>query len=271
MKRPLAFLHGLALVSLWALPALAQQTQQGFTSPGGSTTQLQYNNAGAFGGTSGITTDGARVIFGAFGTKTAPNVTVNTGTNAGWYSRSGTILDLSNLTNEYYSLQTGAFLISSGASVAWSSGFPDIAGGDTGLSRCAAAVICAGTGAQGTTGGTFQGGLKLTNLAISNTAATISAAGGLGTSPSITANGSAVMDITAGSSTSAATFTIGLPTAANGWVCNGSDITTNSATVFIIKQSGGSATTAVMGVYSDAAVLSAPVAADHIRLQCLAY
>jgi len=30
-------------------------------SPGGSTTQLQYNNAGAFGGISGATTDGTRV------------------------------------------------------------------------------------------------------------------------------------------------------------------------------------------------------------------
>jgi hypothetical protein len=30
-------------------------------SPGGSTTQLQYNNAGAFGGISGVTTDGTRM------------------------------------------------------------------------------------------------------------------------------------------------------------------------------------------------------------------
>jgi len=31
------------------------------TAPGGSTTQLQYNNAGAFGGISGVTTDGTRI------------------------------------------------------------------------------------------------------------------------------------------------------------------------------------------------------------------
>jgi hypothetical protein len=30
-------------------------------SPGGSTTQVQYNNAGAFGGISGVTTDGTRI------------------------------------------------------------------------------------------------------------------------------------------------------------------------------------------------------------------
>jgi hypothetical protein len=38
----------------WATPA-------GGGSPGGSTTQLQYNNAGAFGGISGVTTDGTRI------------------------------------------------------------------------------------------------------------------------------------------------------------------------------------------------------------------
>jgi hypothetical protein len=35
------------------------------TSPGGSTTQLQYNNAGAFGGISGATTDGTNVTLDA--------------------------------------------------------------------------------------------------------------------------------------------------------------------------------------------------------------
>jgi hypothetical protein len=33
----------------------------GTTAPGGSTTQVQYNNAGAFGGISGVTTDGTRM------------------------------------------------------------------------------------------------------------------------------------------------------------------------------------------------------------------
>jgi hypothetical protein len=41
-------------------------------SPGGSTTQLQYNNAGSFGGISTLTTDGTIVTF-------APTVTTGTG------------------------------------------------------------------------------------------------------------------------------------------------------------------------------------------------
>jgi hypothetical protein len=45
----------------------------GTTPPGGSSTQLQYNNAGSFGGTSGLTWDGTNMIFddnkvAAFGT-----------------------------------------------------------------------------------------------------------------------------------------------------------------------------------------------------------
>ena len=40
---------------------LSFATVSGGGSPGGSTTQLQYNNAGAFGGVSGVTTDGTRI------------------------------------------------------------------------------------------------------------------------------------------------------------------------------------------------------------------
>jgi hypothetical protein len=50
----------------------------GGTTPGGSTGQLQYNNGGAFGGISGVTSGGSSVTF-AGGTLIAANV-VNTGT-----------------------------------------------------------------------------------------------------------------------------------------------------------------------------------------------
>lgn len=45
-------------------------------TPGGSTTQLQYNNAGAFGGASGLTTNGTELTI-ASGTKTADAPVVN--------------------------------------------------------------------------------------------------------------------------------------------------------------------------------------------------
>lgn len=93
---------------------------------------------------------------------------------------------------------------------------------------------------------------------------------GLGTSPSITANGTGAMDITVGSSPSAASFTITFIAASTGWACSGSDITTQSTTDFVLKQVGGTTTTAVMEMFTDTATAAAPAASDHIRLVCWA-
>ena len=43
----------------------ACQTTTGYGLPAGSTTQIQYNNAGVFGGTSGLTWDGTNLKFGS--------------------------------------------------------------------------------------------------------------------------------------------------------------------------------------------------------------
>lgn len=92
---------------------------------------------------------------------------------------------------------------------------------------------------------------------------------GLGTSPTVNANSNTgAMDITVGSSPSAASFTITLPTASTGWACQGSDITTESTTDFVLKQIGGTTTTAVMELFSDTAAAAAPAASDHYRISC---
>lgn len=55
----------------WAVPPGG-----GGGSPGGSTTQLQYNNAGAFGGISGATSDGTNATFGSGNLRaTLPRIT----------------------------------------------------------------------------------------------------------------------------------------------------------------------------------------------------
>jgi len=95
---------------------------------------------------------------------------------------------------------------------------------------------------------------------------------GLGTGPTVSNNGTAAMDITVGTSPAAASFTVTFGTAAtNGWVVTGSDITTQSATVYMLKQIGGTATTAVMAIYDAAGAIAAPIAGDHLRLMALAY
>lgn len=104
-------------------------------------------------------------------------------------------------------------------------------------------------------------------------AATVAISGtGAGTSPSVTGNGCA-MDITTGTSNAAATATITFSLAApHGWVCSGQDITTNSTTVALLKQTANTSTTAVFRNYTD--VMGTGTAwtdADHLYLQCNPY
>jgi hypothetical protein len=69
----------------WTAPA-------GGGSPGGSTTQLQYNNAGAFAGISALTWSGSALTTGAANTNLTINGVSGSGTNAG----SGWVLTFGN-------------------------------------------------------------------------------------------------------------------------------------------------------------------------------
>jgi hypothetical protein len=111
--------------------------------------------------------------------------------------------------------------------------------------------------------------LAFTNLLLSNTAPTISA--GFGTSPSVTANnGTAAFRINVGTGGTATSGTIGLPTAATGWNCFATDFTT-PATGHAIKQTGGTATTAILSNYNNAGTLTAWTASDILVVSCFAY
>ena len=84
-------------------------------------------------------------------------------------------------------------------------------------------------------------------------------------------NGTFVTVITA---TGSATFGLTFPTAANnGWACPSAvDITTNSTTNFVIKQTTPLSTTAAsFAVYSDAAAAGATTAGDKILVTCIAF
>lgn len=65
-----------------------QTPSGGGGSPGGSSGQFQYNNAGAFAGTSAITTNGVSIIFGSTGWST-PRLYESGYTNLGWATSSG--------------------------------------------------------------------------------------------------------------------------------------------------------------------------------------
>jgi hypothetical protein len=112
--------------------------------------------------------------------------------------------------------------------------------------------------------------LTETNLLVSNAAPTISS--GFGTGASIASNnGTAAFTINVGTGGAATTGVIGLPTAANGWNCYATDITTNSTTDSQTKQTASSTTTATIGEFSDVAVASAWVASNILHVSCFAY
>ena len=104
-------------------------------------------------------------------------------------------------------------------------------------------------------------------LAISATPPTISS--GFGTGAAIAnSNGSVCFTIDVGTS-SASTGVISLPTAPNGWAVQCTDITTNSTTVFITKQTATSTSSATIGNFTD--IAGAAAWPDHAIISCIAF
>jgi hypothetical protein len=102
-------------------------------------------------------------------------------------------------------------------------------------------------------------------------AATPTISSGFGASPSITtSNGPSAFTITVGSGGTASNGVIGLPMASHGWNCSCTDITTNSATVFICKQTATSTTSATIDNFNNAAGSAPWKAGDTLSVSCLA-
>jgi hypothetical protein len=102
----------------------------------------------------------------------------------------------------------------------------------------------------------------------SSAAPTVTSAG---TSPSVTNNnGSCSFTVNVGTGGTASAVVLGLPTAATGWTCHASDITTQSTSVFLQKQTASSTTAATLTNYNTAGAATAFVASDLLRVSCMA-
>lgn len=106
-----------------------------------------------------------------------------------------------------------------------------------------------------------------TGRTFSATAPTISS--GFGTSPSVTVGGAVAFRVNVGTGGSATNGVIGLPTALNGWNCTCADLTTQSSTVFLCKQTASSTTTATIGNFDAAGAAAAWVASDILAVSCV--
>lgn len=111
--------------------------------------------------------------------------------------------------------------------------------------------------------------LSVTNLLLSGTAPTIAAAGCGGAAAAIVSpNGTAAFKVNVGTTPGSA-CTITMPTATTGWNCFATDITTNSTSVFLQKQTGAESTTSVVLTnFNDVAVATAFVASDILKVSC---
>lgn len=150
--------------------------------------------------------------------------------------------------------------LSSNASVHWSSTTSEQGVVDLTLSRLAADVVAPAAGdAYG-----------LAAKAWIRTAPTISS--GFGTSPSIVAsNGTAAFTINVGTGGTANSGVIALPTATTGWAVACADVTTQSATVYLTKQTAFSTTTATIGNFDAAGAAAAWVASNILVCQATAF
>ena len=116
----------------------------------------------------------------------------------------------------------------------------------------------------------FDQSISISHLMISAATPTISH--GFGTNASVVHNnGTAVFTVNVGTGGTVSSGVIGLPTAKNGWAVHCDDVTTQSTSVFITKQTASSTTSATITQYSDAAVPTAWTPNDVLVCQAAAY
>lgn len=103
-------------------------------------------------------------------------------------------------------------------------------------------------------------------LLCSATAPTITSAGSAPTVPD--ANGTCSFTVNVGTGGSASAIVLAMPTATTGWTCVAADVTTQSTSVFLQKQTASSATAATITNYNTAGAATAFAASDLVRISC---
>lgn len=135
----------------------------------------------------------------------------------------------------------------------------EIEAGGTAVANFSSTVLALQTGIGLTTAG---------KILISPTAP--STPSGCGSTATISAsNGTAAFEVTMSGTGQTSACTVTMPTATNAWVCpSADDLTTQSTSVFLQKQSASSNTSITITNYSNLSVATAFVAGDVLAVQC---
>lgn len=194
-----------ALAVLVWRPAGAQGiTKAGGGAPGGSTTQVQFNDAGAFGGDAGLTYAKATdtlttgTLIGGTGTNSAPTFTFTGETDTGFYSANADEIDLAVNGTRVHRFGTSTLNIAHDNANFIMGAFD----GDVGLARNAAGVVEFNSGTRNT-----YRDAKLRMLRVGQaTPPTCSAS--CGTSPTVVGSDTAMIVTMGSSGVPASPFTV---------------------------------------------------------------
>lgn len=230
---------------------------------------------------------------GGSGTTTFPLILVGGGAAVTTWSTAGTYIGFdadSGFTGNFFDAHVngGASVAKLTAAGALTITGPITCGANSGTScqivmnggtSSASSLTVSPTGATITAGGAFAAAASLAaataynlngRLMVSATAPTIATGGCGGSGASIThSNGTAAFEINVGATPTSAGCTITMPGAPISWVCNANDQTTQSATVFVQKQTGADSTTSVtIQTFAATGSANAPTASDIYHLAC---
>ncbi|WP_321785074.1 hypothetical protein [Burkholderia pyrrocinia] len=117
---------------------------------------------------------------------------------------------------------------------------------------------------------TSGSGIRLNgSLLISAQPPTISSGFGSGASV-VASNGTAAFRISVGTSPGSG-GTLAMPSASNGWVCDGSDLSQMNSSAFYFRQTAFTKTSVSMAMYNTSGVQSNLVAGDTVVMKCVAF
>jgi len=276
----------------WATPS------GGSGSPGGTSGQIQYNNAGAFGGIS--TTGSGNVVLATSPSLTTPALGAATATTINGVTIpsftdtvdllgqaqtiTGTKTFASTLANNWgFTSTTGSpsgneFYLSGANTINVSiNGSSVCAWVSTGLNACAIGQTTGASGSFTTLKGTSIASsgpyLEVTHAFIENTAPTV--ASGFCTSPTVTGlTGSIAFSLNVGTSCSGNTtgvLTFGTTSVGTDWSCHGEVVGTDNAN-FTVGAYGTSTSSVTVNVYSRTTGLATTITpGDAIQFTCAAY
>lgn len=224
---------------------------QGTVAPSGTMTWACGVNGGAYSNVMTVTSGGQLGLLA--GINTSPSLSFGGDSTTGFYRNSSNQLILAIAGNRVFNWYSGAFLLSSGASMGWSSTVDASATTDTQLSRSSPGVVAVGTTTANSNGTLLAAGYKSggTIFVVTSGSATATSGGASAGRFTLTATGVATIVLTMGNSATAAT----------GWDCGAPTNLTALARPMVFTTSNATTVT----------FTGTPTSGDVISFHCMGY